>query len=71
MLALPGSAAANGILLKLTSAINTHQTPMTRAALHRLMRTGDVAIGWVARTAEHTADTTSTSTTTGLDVRFR
>ncbi len=43
----------NGVVLMLTSAINTHQTPVTRPALHRLIRTGDIAIGWVARTDSH------------------
>lgn len=43
----------NGGVLMLTSAINTHQTRVTQPALHRLMRTGDIAIGWVARTDSH------------------
>lgn len=33
----------NGVVLMLTSAINTCHTPTTRAVLHRLVRTGDIA----------------------------
>lgn len=39
----------NGVVLLLTSAINTHQTPATRPALHRLIRPGDIALGSIAR----------------------
>lgn len=49
----------------LTSAINTtYQTPVTRPALHRLIRTGDIAQGWVAYTGLLAAETTPSRATT-------
>ena len=51
-----------GVVLMLTSAINTHRTPVTRRALHRLIRTGEIALGWIAYTGVPAATTTFSST---------